>query len=114
MTDNTAIYGAFMLEGMRDAAERMGGPQGYEKLLIAWGNGCLELVTELCQYASYFDEAIKPYVDQDYGFPGVYEYEVVNFFGSWFAEYVYGAGYVPPVMEAKGEIDRLTTDFFRQ
>lgn len=114
MKENTAIYGAFMMEGMRDACDRMDKSQGYEKMLIQWGNGCFELVAEMCQYADYFDVAIEPHLDKDVGFPGVYEYEVVNFFGSWFAEYVYGAGYVPPVIEAKAKIDTLTADFFRQ
>ena len=111
MSENATVYAAFMMEGMRDACNDQ---VGYTKMLEKWGHGCWELVAEMCSHAKYFDEAVAPHIDDDAGFPGVFEYEVCNPFGMWYVEYVNKHGYVPPVVEAKLEIDRLVNDFFTQ
>lgn len=114
ISENPPVYAAFMMEGLRDYCDTQHGRSGYTQLLEHWGNGCWELVAELCAHAKYFDEAVAPYIDDDVGFPGVFEYEVCSPFGIWFAEYVMKHGYVPIVSEAKAEIDRLVLDFFTQ
>lgn len=111
MSDVQSVYGAFMMEGVRDYCKDS---LGYAKLLEHWNNGCYELVNELCNCASYFDTAAEPYVDSDCGFPGVFEYEVCNPFGIWFAEYIMKHGYAPIEAEIKVEIDRLVLEFFTQ
>lgn len=111
ISNSSPMYAAFAMEGLRDFCKDS---LGYAKLLERWNQGCYELVDEMNRHVGYFDEAIAPWVDDDCGFPGVFEYEVCNPFGMWFAEYILKHGYAPIESEVKAEIDRLVDEFFTQ
>lgn len=108
------MYGAFMMEGMRDRCDRLDTHNGYEDMLHRWAQGCWELINEMVQYADYFDECASIYIQQHFEFPGVFEYEVVNEFGDWFTSYVWENGQTPTELGAKAKIATLVEQFFRQ
>lgn len=113
---NTALYGAFMMEGVRDHCQNIAGVTGYNQLLARWNNGCLELIQELVSYAPYIEQKVLERLDKgdDVSWPGIFEYEVVAVFGMWFTKYVMEHGYTPPTVEGKAELDSLIQDFFNQ
>lgn len=81
MHDKTQlIYAAFITEGLHDA--------GYDKVLAAWGKGCIELIHEVVQYANFMDvmETAGRQAVQNYC--GVYAYMVSSAFGWWFGKNV--------------------------
>lgn len=114
ISKNSAMYGAFMMEGMRDRCYRLDPHNGYEDMLHRWAQGCWELINEMVQYADHFDKCASIYINQNYDFPGVFEYEVVNEFGDWFADYVLKHGHAPIAVEAKAHIATLVEQFFKQ
>ena len=83
LPDNAAITASFMVVGMTDNDEAL-----YRRLSEHWGKGCFELHYELCQYATLSEQIIDVITrgDGGYDFPGVYDYEVSEDFGLWFAE----------------------------
>lgn len=114
MSNDAAVYGAFMMEGVRDFCHTLNGVRGYTDLLEKWGGGCIELIIELTSYTEYIDECVQTYIEEECGFPGVFEYEVVSPFGIWFAKYVMEHGYAPLRSEAMAEIVGLVHAFFEQ
>lgn len=88
---NVAVTASFMTTGMMvvDAKYRTTGEDGRytHDIYEAWGNGGIELHEELCQYAK-LSEKIVAFISNnlEIDFPGVYDYEVSEPFGTWFAE----------------------------
>ena len=71
-----AIWGAFLHEGVMLNKERG------TRLLEIWGNGCIELISTLCDFIPDIWKQVQPYWYGPQGFPGVFEYEVVVTFFS--------------------------------
>ena len=102
---DSAIVGAFMMEGVRDECD-------YGNLLDNWDKGCYEFVYELTNYAEYcwnLAEAGHNTVDE---FPGIYDYEVSSVFGSWFAARVMETGNGPNDEECRAKLLDLAKKFF--
>lgn len=84
----------------------------YGDLLELWGQGCLELHTELSQYAPFILDVLES-VGEDQGFPGVFHYEVTEEFGEWFAGMIVEHDGAPPAEErCREKIVLLTAAFF--
>jgi hypothetical protein len=110
---NTALIGAFMMEGLKDA----GNP--YCEILEAYNNGCVGLIEELTQYAPYMQELYdKKFNENDDCCNGVYVYDVVNPFGTWFGQYILNPGKKygnsPSKEECLDWINVETEKFFNQ
>jgi len=76
-------YAAFFSEGLHDA--------GYDKVLGMWDKGCVELIHEIVEYATFMDAmviAAERAIGDEYGHPGVYCYEVASAFGWWFGAHI--------------------------
>jgi hypothetical protein len=63
-----AIWGAFLHEGVMLNRERG------TRLLEIWGNGCIELISTLCDFILDIWKQVQPYWYGPQGFPGVFEY----------------------------------------
>ena len=78
---DTAIVGAFIMEGVRDTED-------YLAVLSAWNLGAIALVEDVTQYASLIWAMAQTGGEITGDFPGVYDYEVSAPFGKWFAEHI--------------------------
>lgn len=102
--ENLMTTAAFYAEGLHDV--------GYDATIEAWGNGCIEMIREVSQYAT-LSEMLLNDVYADHNVMGVYDYEVSAPFGSIFAEYIQNNnGAAPSKSHAGGELVRLTFRFF--
>lgn len=107
---NIAVTASFMAVGMSDNDEVR-----YNKLLDAWGNGCLELHYELSEYAVLSEKIVDFLVEECCcEFPGVYDYEVSEPFGEWFGDCVLAYKDVPNKNEATSILVYLACKFFAQ
>lgn len=107
---NIAVTASFMAIGMSRNDEAR-----YNKLLEAWGNGCLELHYELSEYAVLSEKIVDFLVEECCcEFPGVYDYEVSEPFGEWFGDYVLVYKDVPGNSEAVPILIHLACKFFAQ
>ena len=113
LPDNAAITATFMAVGMSGNDEAL-----YSRLLDHWDKGCFELHYELCQYATLSEQIIDVITrgDGGYDFPGVYDYEVSEDFGLWFAEEILKDedGNAPDFEVAKAKLIALACRFFAQ
>lgn len=78
-TSHQLSYAAFFTEGLHDA--------GYDKVLATWGKGCVEMIYEITEYATFMDAmviAAEQAIGGEYSHPGVFCYEVASAFGWWF------------------------------
>ena len=101
-----AVSAMFMMEGLEEV--------GTEAVYRAWGHGAMELVTELAHYAYLAEELSTAGVRVLNDFPGVYDYEVSNPFGKWFAQSVVDKGYIPLQGECWAKLQELALKFFSQ
>lgn len=116
---DAAVTATFMMEGLLFTNEKlreMGSEGVYRRDIYSiWDQGGLELHIELCQYAEL---AVKfcDFVEQEdqYGFPGVFDYEVSESFGMWFGEFLFETGSVPTFQTAKDHLARSVAMFFTQ
>lgn len=86
-------------------------------LLDHWGGGHLELVYELMEYADYCYHLADAGVAAVGDCPGVYNYEVAEAFGEWFADQVLAGepnGHVPDRTACCAELRRLAFNFFER
>ena len=98
---------AFMMEGLHDA--------DYSKCIEAYGLGCIEMVTELVEYAPKAHELFEVwYAKNSDSCPGVYDYEVSSPFGDWFGKYLIEHEEVPSKTVAEQYLIRLADQFFNQ
>jgi hypothetical protein len=98
---------AFMMEGLHDV--------GYDAAINAWELGCLELVTEMVQYAPIADKLHDMgYYENGFSCPGVFDYEVSSEFGRWFGAYVIANKTTPSRGSGEAELVRLSERFFSQ
>ncbi len=73
------ITAAFMWEGVKED----------DKLLAHWDQGCIELCSEVTQFAELSEmylESVFSVIEKD--FPGVYDYEVSEPFGAWLRQHI--------------------------
>ena len=104
-----AIWGAFLHEGVMLNRERG------TRLLEIWGNGCIELISTLCDLIPDIWKKVQPYWYGPQGFPGVFEYEVVSILGEQLGTYLLeNDGNLPPNDEIQQMITDLVVTFFSQ
>jgi hypothetical protein len=111
---NTAMIGAFMMEGLRDLERAKG--ITYDDIYNAWGGGVAEMVAYMTSFAPHLEEHFDKRFDPDIGFPGVFDYEVSAPFGMWFGERVYNNAIegIPRADECLAKCDELMDAFFNQ
>lgn len=99
-----ALYGAFIAAGMDLSGE----------LLEHWGQGCLEIVDEAVAVVPIINVLLS--ATGPIEFPGIYEYEVLEFYGKWFCERVMASknGEAPTLIERENFICAETAKFFSQ
>lgn len=104
-----ALTAAFMMEGLRDC--------DYKNVIDAYSDdgGLIELVREILMYVPELVDIIEEQIEQrQYGFPGVFEYEVTSYFGKWFGDYLLDVGTIPTRTECMEWIENETKQFFAQ
>ncbi len=111
--DLAAVWGAFLFEGVLVSSRE---PERARRVLDAWNQGCLELVWQCCTYLpEVWRQVESRWRDSAYGFPGVFEYEVVSELGTLLGDHVIlNDGQLPEVDKARTMIRTLLTDFFSQ
>ena len=101
------VTAAFLMEGLHDA--------GYDKCIEAWGQGCIELVSELMSYAPHLVGLCESCGESiAYDFPGVFDYEVSSSFGNWFGNQIIETGQAPSWDEAHSVMREMVLAFFKQ
>ena len=98
-----AVTASFMWNGALETGTTA------DELYGMWGMGAFELHQELSQYALLSENILDAIPRKN--FPGVYDYEVSEPFGMWFAEQLV-KGSVPTVESGTNELIRLVTMFF--
>ena len=111
--DLAAVWGAFLFEGVLTSSRE---PDRARRVLDAWNQGCLELIWQCCTYLpEVWRQVESRWRDSAYGFPGVFEYEVVSELGTLLGDHVIlNDGQLPEVDKARTMIRTLLTDFFSQ
>ncbi len=111
--DLAAVWGAFLFEGVLMSSRE---PERARRVLDAWNQGCLELIWQCCTYLpEVWRQVESRWRDSAYGFPGVFEYEVVSELGTLLGDHVIlNDGQLPEVDKARTMIRTLLTDFFSQ
>lgn len=112
-----ACTASFMTMGMAESEHkhRTYDEQGRSNrdLYTTWDKGGIELHIELCQYAQLAEMLCNFACDKcNYSFTGVYDYEVSEPFGRWFAEYLFEYGDAPSYSDASEKLMRDTALFF--
>lgn len=116
---NVAITASFMTSGMMCTDHKLRELDSSDVCVLdiysIYGNGGIELHVELCKYAEVSEKIVDFLVQQtDGSFPGVYDYEVSEPFGIWFAECLFKNGEVPTEERAKQWIANEAVTFFLQ
>ena len=103
-TLDAAVTATFMWNGALEAGATA------DELYETWGMGAIELHQELSQYAVLSEEILDAMPNKN--FPGVYDYEVSEPFGTWFASTLIGSGSVPDFEYAKKHLVERVVEFF--
>ena len=113
---DAAVVGAYMLSGLVNAGTASSGER--QKLLLdTCGDGAgghIGLVSELCEYAEYALKLCQLGFDLTGDYPGVWEYEVVEPFGVWYAEQLIENENVVTEDEAQTWLRDATFAFFKR
>lgn len=110
---NVATTAMFLMEGMKDAEDR-NKAQGSSRSSYLENHGYIETVSELAAYAEFSERLVLALPEQDYGWPGVYDYEVSSEFGDWWFTHVLENGEPPTTAEGQAEFKRRFDEFFAQ
>lgn len=106
-TREAMLHAAFFMEGLNEA--------GYDACILAWDQGCIEMVDELVQYAPFLERLAAAVDDADIQRCGVLDYEVSGSFGKWFGRYILAhPGEAPPKSEAEDWLAKEVVTFFVQ
>lgn len=106
---------AFIRDGMNDNdADR------YRQVLNAWGEGALELAQKAAGYAILAASVVREvdrvnvdaFIEFQICWPGVYEYEVCEPFGKWFADHLVEKGDAPSLEESEKTLLGMVREFF--
>ena len=103
---DATVTATFMWNGALEAGATA------DELYETWGMGAIELHQDLCNYALLNEEILDLMPNKD--FPGVYDYEVSEPFGTWFASTLIGSGSVPDFADAKRNLVERAVEFFAQ
>jgi hypothetical protein len=107
---NIAVLGAFVMEGIRDYIRT--NFVDFEDF-IAETYGWYEFTYEATQHVSLMQDLYEAGCSAlDGCAPSSYPYEVVNGFGSWFAEYTHKEGMFPTTAECESWVHTETYKFF--
>jgi len=106
-----AVWGGFIYEGLMAEGSR----QRMQKVLDAWGQGCVELVAAGCAFLpDMWKQITVAWNDRDTDFPGVFEYEVVAELGKYLGDYLLAHdGNLPDVQTVRAQIAQLIQEFFK-
>lgn len=104
MDQDLTVTAAFMALGL--------GSQDQD-LLEAWNQGHLELIHVVVSYAPYLNTLMVVAAAAADGYPGVFDYEVSEQFGSWFAKQIL-EGHIPTDKEVRVYLVKEVYDFFVQ
>lgn len=118
-SQSIACTATFMMEGMLSVEQkhRVLGPNGLSSrdLYTIWDEGGIELHMKICEYAEIAEKACEFVINEDtYDFPGVYDYEVSELFGNFFADYLFKYEKAPPEADAIDKLLRDTAIFVTQ
>lgn len=119
MLSNACTTATFMAFGMfeADAKRRTYGADGHSNfdIYIVWDNGAVELHSRLAQYAIASEKLVDLLTSKcNFDFPGVYDYEVSEPFGTWFAEHVFEHSDTPTTEVGLSKLIEMVIDFFSQ
>lgn len=119
MLSNVCTTATFMAFGMFevDAKRRTYGADGRSNfdIYIVWDSGAVELHSQLAQYAIASEKLVDLLTTQfNFDFPGVYDYEVSEPFGTWFAEHVFEHADTPSTKDGLDCLIKLVISFFSQ
>lgn len=103
-TTNIAVIGAFLMEGMRDC--------DYDRVLSKWDQGALELAQEIAHYAGLLETLYRVGFEYAPDTCGVFDYEVTNEVGRWFAAHVGQTGESPGDVAIVAKIEAEVNKFF--
>jgi len=106
-----AVWGGFIYEGLLTDVTH----QHMQKVLDAWGQGCVELVTAASAFLpDLWQQITVAWNDQETDFPGVFEYEVVSELGKYLVDYLLvHNGNLPEVDLVRKQISQLISEFFK-
>lgn len=107
--DIAAVWGAFLFEGLM--VSTLNAARASE-VLDRWGNGCVELVAEVCSHLPTLWAKAEVYWYAAESFTGVFEYEVVSELGSVMGDHLLTKGCLPSDAEMNAVMDRLLAEFF--
>jgi hypothetical protein len=83
-----------------------------------WDNGHFEMVDETLAYVDYTERLLKAGLFLNNNeFPGVFDYEVSEPFGAWFASEILltdESGMAPDPTKSRAKLRALVFDYFRQ
>jgi hypothetical protein len=116
MNPQQLITAGFFMEGLHDARADDTVQASYDVLLETWGKGCIELVDALVSYVPFTNQLCEAAaIASDGNYPGVFNYEVSSYFGTWFGEYIIEhGGDEPPKIEAYAWLVKEIGIFFTQ
>lgn len=111
---NLAIVGAYITEGLfsptgGDNSERR------RSLLEFSPSGHIGIIADVCRYTEYMLNLVEAAhaVTKDY--PGVWEYEVVDYFGTWYGDRLIESGHIGPTPDqVRLHLINATWKFFTQ
>ena len=89
--DTAALWGAFLHEGLMLSVREPARPV---QVLDAWGQGCIELLTEACSCLDTVWSYRRTYPAHR-GLPGIFEYEVIAELGRILGDHVLAHGMLP-------------------
>lgn len=105
-----AVWGAFVFEGLMVSTLNAGRAS---EVLDRWGNGCIELVAEVCSNLPRLWARAEVFWYEAEGFSGIFEYEVVSELGSVIGDHVLKHGFLPTNEEVDRVMEKLLQEFFR-
>lgn len=113
-TSNISTTASFMTCGMLEVNHRTDTPLG-SGLYERWAKGAVELHIELVSYAEVSESVVEFLTDTlECDFPRVYDYEVSEPFGNWFANHIFAFGDAPERDAALDTLYKLIAAFFAQ
>jgi len=107
---NRLVIAAFLMDGLRDAANENGG--SLSDILKAWEAGYIELVQVMTDYVDFIEACFNAGYEAADGCPGVFDYDVTSEIGQWMAKEILSNGELPPKSIIENEIVRSATSFF--
>lgn len=83
---------------------------GFDDCLAAWGQGAIEMIAELVSHVPYATNLCKQYDE----YPGVFDYEVSEYFGAYFGKYLIDCFRAPSKTECEAWLKHAVAEFFNQ